>query len=57
LSFTVDTGNTRSYVPVSGVYVGEQAAYGFLSHWPRTVNYQRPVVRRMAEIQKQLLKT
>jgi septal ring-binding cell division protein DamX len=57
LSFTVDTGNTRSYVLVSGVYVGEQAAYGFLSHWPRTVNYQRPVVRRMAEIQKQLLKT
>ncbi|MBT8130557.1 MAG: hypothetical protein KJP10_11230 [Gammaproteobacteria bacterium] len=55
--YTVDTGNARSYVLVSGVYAGEQAAYGFLNRLPRTVNYQRPVVRRMAEIQKQLLKS
>jgi chromosome segregation ATPase len=52
--YTVDTGNTRSYVLVSGVYPGEQAATGFLRRLPRTVNYQRPVIRRIAEIQQQL---
>ena len=52
--YTVATPQGSRYVLVSGGYANEQGAAGVLRRLPRTVNYQRPVIRRMAEIQAQL---
>ena len=52
--YTIATPQASRYVLVSGGYANEQGAATVVRRLPRTVNYQRPVIRRMAEIQKQL---
>jgi predicted nucleic acid-binding Zn-ribbon protein len=52
--YTVATAQAPQYVLVSGGYGSEQGASGVVRRLPRYVNFQRPEIRRMAEIQKQL---
>ena len=52
--YTVAAPQAGRYVLVSGSYANEQGAADAVRRLPRTVNYQRPVIRRMVEIQKQL---
>ena len=52
--YAIATPQASRYVLISGGYANEQVAAAVMRRLPRTVNYQRPVIRRMAEIQKQL---
>jgi chromosome segregation ATPase len=48
------SGRTEKYVLVSGGYASEREAAAVMRRLPRYVNFQRPVMARMGEVQKQL---
>jgi chromosome segregation ATPase len=52
--YTVKSGQTEKYVLVSGGYASEGQAGAVVRRLPRYVNFQRPFMVRMAELQKQL---
>jgi chromosome segregation ATPase len=52
--YTVNSGGGEKFVLVSGGYAQERDAAAVIRRLPRYVNFQRPAVTRMAEIQKQL---
>ena len=52
--FTVKSGRTEKYILVSGGYSSETEAASVIRRLPRYVNFQRPVMTRMGDIQKQL---
>ena len=52
--FTVKSGQDEKYVLVSGGYTSETEAATVIRRLPRYVNFQRPAMTRMSEIQKQL---
>ena len=52
--YTVGTARAPRYVLVSGSYGSEQDTSDKVRRLPRTINHQRPVIRRMAEIKNQL---
>ncbi len=52
--YTHNSGSGEKYVLVSGGYAGEQEADAVIWRLPRYVNFQRPVLIRMADIQKRL---
>jgi len=52
--FTVKSGQTEKYVLVSGGYTSETEAAAVVRRLPRYVNFQRPAVTSMGDIQKQL---
>jgi len=52
--FTITSGQSAKYVLVSGGYTSEAEAASVIRRLPRYVNFQRPVMTRMGDIQKQL---
>ena len=52
--FTIKSGQSEKYVLVSGGYTSEAEAASVIRRLPRYVNFQRPVMTRMGNIQKQL---
>jgi len=52
--YTVKSGQAEKYVLLSGGYASERQAEAVIRRLPRYVNFQRPVIVRMAEVQKQL---
>lgn len=52
--YTVKSGQAEKYVLVSGGYASEREAAAVMWRLPRYVNFQRPALARMAEVQKQL---
>ncbi len=52
--YTVKSGRSEKYVLVSGGYASERQAAAVIRRLPRYVNFQRPVMARMGEVQKQL---
>ncbi len=52
--YTDKSGQAEKYVLVSGGYASEREAAAVISRLPRYVNFQRPALARMAEVQKQL---
>jgi chromosome segregation ATPase len=52
--YTVKSAAAEKFVLVSGGYAGEKDAVAVLRRLPRYVNFQRPAITRMGDIQKQL---
>ena len=52
--FTINSGQSEKYVLVSGGYTSEAEAASVIRRLPRYVNFQRPVMTRMGNIQNQL---
>jgi septal ring-binding cell division protein DamX len=52
--YTVESGRSEKYVLVSGGYASERQAAAVIRRLPRYVNFQRPVMVRMGEVQKQI---
>ena len=52
--YTLDTGKGQKYVLVSSGYATENEAKAVIRRLPRYVNFQRPAVTRMAEVQQRL---
>ena len=52
--YTVKSGQAEKYVLVSGGYASERQAAAVMKRLPRYVNFQRPVMVSMGELQKQL---
>jgi len=52
--FTIKSGQSEKYVLVSGGYNSEAEAASVIRRLPRYVNFQRPAMIRMGDIQKQL---
>lgn len=52
--YKIKSGQSEKYVLVSGGYASERQAAAVIRRLPRYVNFQRPVMARMAEVQKQL---
>ena len=52
--FTIKSGQSEKYVLVSGGYTSEADAASVIRRLPRYVNFQRPVMTRMGNIQKQI---
>jgi len=52
--YTVKSGRSEKYVLLSGGYASERQAAAVIRRLPRYVNFQRPVIARMGELQKQL---
>ncbi len=52
--YKISSGRSEKYVLLSGGYASERQAAQVVRRLPRYVNFQRPVMTRMAEVQKQL---
>ncbi len=52
--YTVNSGSGEKFVLVSGGYADQSDAAAVMRRLPRYVNFQRPAITRMAEIQNQL---
>jgi len=52
--YTVKSAQSEKYVLVSGGYAGEREAAAVMQRLPRYVNFQRPAITRMGDVQKQL---
>ena len=52
--YTVKSAQSEKYVLVSGGYAGEREAAAVMQRLPRYVNFQRPTITRMGDVQKQL---
>jgi ElaB/YqjD/DUF883 family membrane-anchored ribosome-binding protein len=52
--YALQTAGAEKFVLVSGAYTGEREAAVVMRRLPRYVNFQRPAITRMSDIQKQL---
>jgi septal ring-binding cell division protein DamX len=52
--YTSNSASGEKFVLVSGGYDGEREAAAVIRRLPRYINFQRPVITRMGDIQKQL---